>query len=495
MAIRTQTETYRGYAKTAELNSQTSAECRFGGEVETVLAAHASAALSGAEAGNGEVRYFGKVFFSIVYEDAEKRICRAEKGVEFTARAQDERCYPALTARVALTVENLAVRREGASVYVSALLGADLSLYGEVTCEYLAGGDLVCRRERMRTWCAHLCGGALETQDEFETELIGDILLHAETVNVTQITCSAGALIAEGEVNLNILALRGENTPASFERLIPFRAEIPCDAAAVGCYGEARVSVGRVALRAETDEERGKCRIFADLSLSAEGCVYEEVAPDAVTDAFSPTHELALSFGALRTETAGEPLCLTERIAGKAALSAPVDFSDTFRAVTLQRAEANLVQTESGRRAEGVATATLIVLGADGAHRGVEISLPFSVPVQISGECSLSVMACGMSARQKQEGEIDAEATLRIAVQERKKSESRFVSGAEEGAELPASDSAVSVYVPCAGDGLWELSKRLRKAPEEVEANNPDLQFPVREGQRIVIYRKKTVRG
>ncbi len=495
MAMRTQTETYRGYGKTAELTSQTSVECRFGGEVETVLAAHASAALSGAEAGNGEVRYFGKVFFSVVYEDAEKRVCRAEKGMEFTARAQDERCYPALTARAALTVENLSVRREGASVYVSALLGADISLYGETTCEYLSGGDLICRREPIGVFCAHLCGGALETEDEFETELIGDILLHAETANVTQISCTAGVLIAEGEVSLNLLALRGENVPVSFERLIPFRAEIPCDAAAIGCSGEARVSVGRVSLRAEPDEDRGKCRIAAQLSLSVEGCVYEEVTLDAVTDAFSSANALTLSFGTLRSESVGEPVCLTERIAGKAALSAPVDFSDTLQAVTLQRAEANLVQTESGKRVEGIATATLLVLGADGAHRGVEMSLPFSVPVQFSGECRVSVMACGMSARQKQEGEIDAEATLKIAVREVKRRECRFVSSAEEGDALPVSDSAVSVYIPCAGDGLWELSKRLGKSPEEVEANNPDLQFPVKEGQRIIIYRKKTVRG
>ena len=97
-----------------------------------------------------------------------------------------------------------------------------------------------------------------------------------------------------------------------------------------------------------------------------------------------------------------------------------------------------------------------------------------------------------MSARQKQEGEIDAEATLKITLQERKNVKAELVSAAEAGEAFPVSDSAISVYIPRAGDGLWELSKSLKKSPEEVSENNPDIEFPVKEGQRVVIYHKKS---
>ena len=107
-------------------------------------------------------------------------------------------------------------------------------------------------------------------------------------------------------------------------------------------------------------------------------------------------------------------------------------------------------------------------------------------------DAALSVLVCGMSARQRQEGEIDAEATLKITVQEKRTVTARLVSSAEEGEALQQSDSAVSVYIPRAGDGLWELAKSLKKSPEEVSASNPDIEFPVREGQRVIVYRKKT---
>ena len=490
--INTQTETFRGYGKIGEASGQTAVECRFGGEAETVLSAHAGVTLLNAEAANGEIRYTGRVRFSIVYESGEKKVCRAEKGVEFSAKVSSEICSPALTPRVKLQTENISVRREGASVYVTALLGADVCLYGDKTLEYLTDGDLICKRESFPLLTAHLCGGAAEADDEFETDFIGDVLLHAETVNLADVHCETGVLVLEGEVNLGVLALKGENSLVSFERLVPFRVEIPCEAAEAGRNAEGQATVSDVVLHADADEEQGKCKITAELTLSAEGCVYEETQIDGIADAFSPTHAVALSYAEADCAGVGEAVKLTERISGKAALSAAVDFSDVFQAVTLQRAEANLVVGEE-KRLEGVAMATLLVLGADGSHRGVELSLPFSLPVQAEGDCAVSVLACGMSARQRQEGEIEAEATLKIVLTPKKAWRVRPVAAVEEGEPLVLSDSAVSVYIPRAGDGLWELAKSLKKSPEEVSASNPDIEFPIKKGQRVIIYRKKSL--
>ena len=179
MAMNTQTSTYRGYGKVLSLTHQTAVECKFGAEVESVIASDARVILTGAEVSDGEVRYYGKTYFLIVYEDSEKRICRAEKGIEFSARAENEGCYPALTARATLSLENLSTRREGASVYLTALIGADISLYGESSFDYLSDGDLVVKREEQTLLSARLVGGTTETEDEFETEFIGDILLHS----------------------------------------------------------------------------------------------------------------------------------------------------------------------------------------------------------------------------------------------------------------------------------------------------------------------------
>ena len=327
-------------------------------------------------------------------------------------------------------------------------------------------------------------------EDDFEVENIGDILQHAETVHLASVTCAAGILKVEGEVFLGLLALRGEEL-VSFERLVPFTIEIPSDAAQTGCRARVEVSVPEISLNADADEE-SRAHIHATLSLKATGVIYEQVAVSGVTDAFSKTNRVLLTYAQSDSEGAGETTQMTERISGRAALSSPVNFSDTLQAIVLARAEANLMRGNNGMHVEGVVIATLLVRGADGSHRGIEMSLPFSVPVQ-TADAQVCVLACGMSARQKEEGAIDAEATLKFTLTERIHAAARLVAQAQEGEAVPVNDCAVSVYVPRAGDGLWELSKRLGKSPEEVLESNPDLEFPIREGQRVVIYRKKTL--
>ena len=487
MAIKTQTETFRGYGKLFSLAAQTALECRF--PEASVLTAHVRVHLSGTEAGNGEVRYYGRAHFSIVYEDADRHVCRAEKGVEFSAIAKDARIVPACAVRAQPAVENVAVRREGASIFVTALIGTDISVFGEQTFDYLAGGELVCRRDPVNFFCAHLADGATEVEDDFDVGMIGDILQHAETVHLSAVTCTAGMLHAEGEVFVGLLALRGED-PVSLERLIPFAIDIPSDAAQAGCKARVAVSVPEIALNADADEEKGT-RIHATLSLRASGVIYEQVAVSGVTDAFSRTNRILLTYAENESEGAGETSQLTERISGRAALSSAINFSDTLQAIVLQRAEANIMRGNNGIHVEGVAMATLLVQGADG-RRAIELSLPFSIPVQAS-DARVDVLVCGMSARQKEEGCIDAEATLKLTLTERIHAAARLVAQVQEGEPVPVNDCAVSVYVPRAGDGLWELSKRLGKSPEEVTESNPDLEFHIREGQRVVIYRKKTL--
>ncbi len=490
--MKTETQVFRGFGKRKQLSAQTAVECRFGQEVETVLTVSCAAVLTGADAGSGEIRYAGKAHFSIVYEDAEKHVCRAEKGVEWTAVCKDEFCYPALTVRAQVFTENISLRREGASVFATALLGCDIFLYGEQTFEYLSGGDLIMKREPVKVLTAHLVSGSAEVGDEFDCDFLSDILQHAETADLSAIDCETGTLKAEGEVNLCVLALRGGSL-VSFERLVPFTFEIPCEQAGFGASAEARVTVAGCTLHADSDEEKGKCVITAELTLSLEGCVFEETEVDAVTDAFSPHNAASLVFATAESAGVGDVIRVTERISGKCALSGPIDFSDKLEAVTLQRAEAELTAGEGGKTVDGVAMSTLLIQGADGSHRGVELSLPFSVPLE-AGEGSVSVLVCGMSARQKQEGEIEAEATLKITVQEKRQVSARLVAGCEEGEALPVNDSAVSVYIPRAGDGLWELAKSLKKSPEEVSASNPDIEFPIKEGQRVIVYRKKSVK-
>jgi len=94
--------------------------------------------------------------------------------------------------------------------------------------------------------------------------------------------------------------------------------------------------------------------------------------------------------------------------------------------------------------------------------------------------------------RRKKDGETEAEATLKITLRIYREIESSFIEDVDEGEQYPKNDSAISLYLPKAGEDLWTTAKRLRCTPEDLQKNNSELTFPLKEGAKIFVYRQKT---
>jgi hypothetical protein len=414
-----------------------------------------------------------------------------ERGVEFSHRAEDERITPACNIRTSLCVLSTSVRREGASLYVSCVVEAEIVACGARAETFLTGGEgLICRTEEQTFLKEEYCGGALELNDEFDCERVTDILLHGESVSVQRVACEAGCVVVSGEAAVNICALRQDGA-GNYERLLPFRAELPCDGASVGGECEAWVEIRAANVTLTADEEGGKSKITLTLSLAAQGVAYIREEKAVVRDAFSPQNRLELTTERGNTEYRKDGIFFTERIGGVASLSAPIDYSCALQALVLQKAECDC--RADGAELQGVASAVLIVAESDGTHRSVEVQLPFAVPLKtdVAGRKVARAMVCGMSVRQKREGEVEVEATLKIAVDVYDEAENEYISDVQGGEEIALSDSAFGIFLPREGDSLWEIAKALRKPPEEVAADNPSLTFPVRRGERIIVYRQK----
>ncbi|MCM1236152.1 MAG: hypothetical protein NC489_39210, partial [Ruminococcus flavefaciens] len=102
-----------------------------------------------------------------------------------------------------------------------------------------------------------------------------------------------------------------------------------------------------------------------------------------------------------------------------------------------------------------------------------------------------SVAVCGLSLRQRAEGECEGEAALKITAFDGENRVLTYIVAAEEAGAKPECNSAISVYIPNAGDGLWETAKRLSESPENIEKSNPELSFPLTGKERILVYRQK----
>lgn len=493
METKPQFETYRYTGEIDCVNSQSMVECRLPGSViGTILALQASAVPTECICADGEIRYGGKLLLCVVYEDGDKKICRVERGAEFFHKAEGKAVTPACFAKAAFSIDNVTHRREGSGLYVNVVVGAKINVYGGKQIEYLAGGEnLVVKQEEMRV-CKTVCvSGEAEAEDEFETDYVGDILLHSETAVVNRVGVGAGQLSIEGELSLNVCVLKSDESVCSYERLLPFTLEVPCEEAFGDVQASARVCVKSAQLTASVDEDKGKSKIIFSYVLSADCFLSQTDNVFVVQDAFSTVAKMRF----IKEKGEGRYLTntvkCTERIGGVAALSSLPEGEYALEAAVLPRAEIVCKKAEKGVEAEGAVLAEVLLKGADGARKTCALSLPFVFPVDIDGETfEADAIVCGLNVRRKNGGETEAEATLKVCVKAYENRVWEYIRETEEGEMIVESDAAVSIFVPVCGETLWEVAKRLCCSPEQLQRSNPDLAFPVKEGERIFVYRQ-----
>ena len=183
----------------------------------------------------------------------------------------------------------------------------------------------------------------------------------------------------------------------------------------------------------------------------------------------------------------------TERVSGAALLSPAVEGEFSLQAAVLPRAEIVCKKTERGMEAEGAVLAEVLLVGADGAHRSASLSLPFVFPVDVEGEyAEVDCIVCGLNVRRKKSGETEAEATLKLCICVYGQRTWEYVCEVQEGDTYPVEESAFSVFIPRAGEDLWQVAKRLACDPEELQKSNAELEFPLKGGERIFVYRQIT---
>lgn len=495
MSIKPQFESYRYIGEICRLHGQSVVECRLpGSEIGSVLAVYAKAIPADCACGDGEVQYGGRVMLTVVYEDGDKKVCRAERGAEFFHKVEGGAVSPACFAKALLSTDNVTWRREGSGLYISVIVGAELAVYGSKQIEYLVGGeDLIVKKDAL-TLCKTVCvTGETEGEDEFDCDYVGDILLHSQTAVVHAATVHGGQMDIEGEIALNLCVLTDGGGVGSYERLIPFRMQIPAEEGFGKVTASAHVAVKQAHLTASTDEEKGRSKMVLSYALYATCFLHIEEQISAASDAFSTTSETELD----RVKGGGRYLTnqikCTERISGEGVISPAVEGEYTLQAAVLPRAELSFKKTERGMEAEGVVIADLLLVGADGGHRSATLSLPFAFPVDINGEeAEGECIVCGLTVRRKKSGEVEADATLKCSVRAYEQRTWEYLSQVREGEAYPAEESAFSVFIPRAGEDLWQVAKRLACDPEELKKSNAHLEFPLKEGERIFVYRQIT---
>lgn len=146
---------------------------------------------------------------------------------------------------------------------------------------------------------------------------------------------------------------------------------------------------------------------------------------------------------------------------------------------------------EQGRlTVEGVVNTDIIYLDENGTN-SVKAEIPFIV---VCDKCDTDIqrVCCSVqdiSAKIRREREVQISLSLGVEICEFAAQQIEFVSSVEIGDERVQNTVALSLYITSKGESMLDLCKALCAMPQEIEQQNPQLTFPLEDGDRVVFFR------
>lgn len=472
----------------AEIKVATECPINFNEEVKKIISVNAVAFITSAENKGEKTLVRAKVAFRAVYltEDGFKK-CEA------FAEAEAE--LPIGGAIVC--AEAVDVRMSSVNDGFAARCGVRFTGESFKTDEnqVLTGGEglIIKPCEVIADEVTETASEEFTVADEFEVNYaVKEVLCHSEFIRVKSVESGVSRVIFEGDAEITVKALPfSENNDIIKEkRAVPFRFELPVIGALPDMLALGEVRLSKEAVKVFTDEAKNKSSISVDLTLAATGCGVNRVKTQAAIDAYSRTDEVMLTRNQPAIEIFEGTRYRDERITAKTNAAAP----DGARILgTLGEAVTVFsVNSSDGKTTiNGSVKADVIFRNADNGTTCVQAETPFSLDIIEEGKvCNVKVALCDLTARVRG-GDIEFEFTLAVRYDLYAVKTIACVAGAESLGERKAADSAITVFIPAAGDELWDVSKRLACTEDEVTRLNPDLEFPLKGDERIIIYRQK----
>lgn len=142
---------------------------------------------------------------------------------------------------------------------------------------------------------------------------------------------------------------------------------------------------------------------------------------------------------------------------------------------------------------EGVVNTDIIYTDENG-YNSVRAEIPFAVSIdsetQLSQVVKVNCKVQQISATVRREREFDIALTLAIEVCGFSPLEFDYISAVGVGEEREQNTSGLSIYIANEGDGMLDICKAMTALPDDVLLQNPTLQFPLKEGDRVLYFRQ-----
>ena len=467
------------------------------GEIAKILSVDATAVCSPSEVFVGEVRYCGRVNFSVIYLDKDGKNRNTQTSVEFSGKAENEDIKANSRARIVcslLDCETIAVGDD--EISLGAVVEVDITVFAEAEVSYLAGADGLYYEKGLLEYCKTCCSGKAVGESETEIAVkMEQILCYNHNICISNAICGVDYIKIIGFIKTRIVGQDENGLISCQEITTPINDEISALNATVGDIATVWASVSTTE-RAD-DSENGK-KVELNYTISYEYSVCTNSSVETITNVFSPCCELSAQKQDFLVCYNRNPICITERAEGSVILPDDTPIIDNILGVASEKiAITNIIANDGEVVVEGILSASVVYYSAEpGIENTATAELPFALSLR-ADEVKTGDKVCAtatikdMSVRLRRGNELDLRAEIALCLSSYSQVERTVIVSVVEGENLPIPTCAFGVHIAREGESLWDCCKALCVTPETLIAQNPNCNKKTFDGgEKIVIYRK-----
>ena len=466
--------------------------------VKKIIGISSKADITRKDKQENKIIFGGKTSFYVCYENIDGELCKFECGNEFAHDVVIDNLQDCSVSFIAST-DKVEADVSGIKVVIICYVNVGIKIYPKCQINALCGGDnlIVDNLEVPISIGLGVHEGVYPVEEEFEFNyVIKEVLSHRANAVITSVQCGVGCIIIDGEVFLSAMLLQSDekNSIIKENKTLPFRMELECDEAMPTLTATAYVKVKSFKTDIAVDQDKSISTVTASVILQFEGEAISTNSNNVSLDAFSLTDNLSLKCEQVETCTSGEVRSLTLLTTTRASTE---QLEPTANLVGVFNDKAEIVSVkncEEGCTVTGTLTLTALFIDQAGEYFSRFLEAPFEHTLDCGNNfdfCKVIPTSEKTTARIVSLSEIELESQLIFTIYPFKNQKVCFINEVNCDGDKPINDSAISVYIPIKGEGLWQLSKRLNVCPETLLQTNKDLEFPLSGKERIVIYRQK----
>lgn len=475
-------------------------------KVNKVLCANAKSLVSDVDLNGNDVNFNGSVTMQVIYIDETGDI----NGLDYTAEFRDKYTNSeAVLGRPIIWSNVVDVKADvlDNEIKVNVIVEVDLDEILTDETKVLVGVDdnsVYVQKEMVKN--TYFLDDVNEKFDVSADIEIKDSVLKVLSVcispSIEKILENDNYFSIFGNLEVGISYLTdGENSKLrSHQFSMDFNHDVLVNGSTMESIIHALLNVVYPDVKITTSLDRDNAILNLIVPLNVVGYVFNKQEIEVVTDVFSTENYLNTSYENIRSLKGFDCVAFAEKINGGFSIDESQPFVDEVLGNCCNNVIVAMSKVEDGRLVvEGVAYTTVIYFNKEYNNtNSVEVEMPFSISSDIGDvDDSINVQTLisigNVVAKCRRGKDIEIAANLNVYSTLYTNMEETVISSVEVSSEKEVDDLVLNIYIVKDGETIWDVAKNMNISPDLILEQNPDVELPIKAGDKLVIYKQKVV--